>query len=321
MLTLTSRIRPAVNMHRAAFAIATRNKSGQHPNVENNTAMDISAFPPRKTNTIINFAKQGTLCVIARFGKFHSVQTPGLFVAYPFIDSIHVVDMRQMVIDVARQHAITCDNVAVSVAAQLYVNATNAETVCYKVQQPLVAVVSQAQSALRIAIGQNDLDHLLKDRNAINKTVQAALSGSGERWGVSVSRFEITELTPERKIQEAMDQQSTAERERRAVVITAEGKRRAMELEAEGNRLSIELEAHAKKKAVELEAEAMFNASKSLENVKPHVLNFWLQNEQIKTMGRIADSGNTSYFMSKDMAQLPVLVDAITTKNTNQPKE
>lgn len=130
---------------------------------------------------------------------------------------MYAVDTRQIVIDIAKQNVFTSDNVA----AQLYLNVVDVNSACYKVQQPLVVVVSQAQSALRIAIGRNDLDHLLKDRNSINESVQHSLHGAAEQWGVDVSRFEITE---------------------------AEGKRRAMELEAEGKKLSIELEAHAKKK-------------------------------------------------------------------------
>lgn len=294
----------------------SRHSSVEHPNVELNTTALISSFPPQNVNTIVNFGRQGTEYVIERFGKYNRTERPGLFFTIPFLERIYAVDTRQIVIDVSKQNAFTSDNVAVSVAAQLYVNVVNTNTACYKVQQPLVAVVSQAQSALRIAIGRNDLDHLLKDRNSINESVQQALHGSAEQWGVDVSRFEITELTPDSRIQDAMDLQSTAERERRAVVTTAEGKRRAMELEAEGKKLSIELEAHAKKRAVELEAEGMLNAAKSLEHVSPPVLNYWLQNMHIKMVGDMAKGSKyNSYFMSKDMAQLPVWVDSMSATN------
>ncbi len=295
--------------------LATNNS--KHPNVEINTYTNISDFPPKKINTVVNFGRQGTTYVIERFGKYVRTEKPGLFWTLPFIERIYAVDSRQIVIDVARQNAFTSDNVAVSVAAQLYLNVVDSNAACYKVQQPLVAVVSQAQSALRIAIGKNDLDHLLKDRNSINESVKQALHGSTEQWGVDVSRFEITELTPDRRIQEAMDLQSTAERERRALVTAAEGKRRAMELEAEGKKLSIELEAQAKKRAVELEAEGMLNAAKSLEHVTAPVLNYWLQNMHIKMVGTVASTGkHSSYFMSKDMAQLPVWTDSLIDKNS-----
>lgn len=159
-----------------------------------------------------------------------------------------------MVIDVAKLNAYTSDNVSISVAAQLYVQIVDVESACYKVTQPLVAVMSKAQSALRAAIGHNDLDHLLKDRNTINTIVGDALSKSVEEWGINVLRFEITELSPDKRIQEAMDLQSTAERERRSAVIAAEGKKKAMELEAEGKKRAMEFEAEGKKRAVELEA-------------------------------------------------------------------
>ncbi len=292
--------------------IASSTKDNRHPNVESNTSANISSFPPQKLNTIINFGRQGTSYVVERFGKYVRTEPAGLFFTIPFLERIYEVDTRQIVIDVARQNAFTSDNVAVSVAAQLYVNVVDVNAACYKVQQPLVAVVSQAQSALRIAIGKNDLDHLLKDRISINESVRQALHGAVDQWGVDVARFEITEMTPDRRIQDAMDLQSTAERERRAVVTTAEGKRRAMELEAEGKKLSIELEAHAKKVAVELEAQGMLNAAKSLEHVTPPVLNYWLQNMHIKMVGDMAkNSKYNSYFMSKDMAQLPVWMDSL----------
>ena len=310
-LGVSSGVSSGVSLSRIHYSLnqTRRMSSNHHPNIENNTVANLSGFPPIKRNTIINFGRQGTHYVVERFGKFSRVEPPGLFFTVPFIERIYAVDMRQIVIDVDRQNAFTSDNVAVSVAAQLYVNVKDLHAACYKVQQPLVAVVSQAQSALRTAIGKNDLDHLLKDRNTINLNVADALHGTAEQWGVEVCRFEITELTPDKNIQAAMDLQSTAERERRAVVTSAEGRRRAMELEAEGKRLAIELEATAKKKAVELEAEAMKNAAKSLENIDTKVLDYWIKNMHIKMVGELAKNNKNTLFIGKDISKLPMLVD------------
>lgn len=280
----------------------------EHPNVENNTVEELSDFPFTKLNTVFNIGRQGYLYVIERFGKFNRIMQPGIFFTIPIFEKIYKIDIRQKVIDIARQNAYTSDNVAVSVAAQLYIRVINAEATCYQVTEPLVAVVSQAQSALRTAIGKCDLDHLLKDRNTINICVREALLHSVEQWGIDVLRFEITELTPDTRIQQAMDLQSIAERERRAMVATAEGKRQAMETEALGKKISLRLEAEGKKDAVELEAQAVQNASKMLENSSDKVLNYWMGNLHIKMVGDLAKSANNNtFFVNKDISMLPAL--------------
>jgi regulator of protease activity HflC (stomatin/prohibitin superfamily) len=204
----------------------------------------------------------------------------------------------------------------------------DSEKACYKVAQPLVAVMSQAQSALRTSIGKNDLDHLLKDRHNINLSVREALNNSVEQWGVDVSRFEITDLTPDKKIQEAMDLQSTAERERRAVVTTAEGRKKAMELEAEGKRRSWELDAegrkyateltaHADKIKVELDAQGTKNAAALIANIDPAILEYTVRMAHINMMQRLATEGkHSTYFVPKDMSALPAWADLFSNKKT-----
>lgn len=272
-----------------------------HPNVEENTAISLSDYPVRKPPTIINFGRQGYQYVVERFGKFSRIEKPGIFWTIPIIERTYVLDTRQMVIDVAKQNAYTSDNVAVKVAAQLYISIVNVEYACYKVSQPLVAVMSKAQSALRTAIGQNDLDHLLKDRNSININVNEALNSSVEEWGIHVIRFEITELSPDKRIQEAMDLQSTAERERRSSVITAEGKKRAMELEAEG-----------KKRSVELEAEGLEKMSEVVSKIPASVLHYNVQMKHIDMVQKLASQGkHSSYFIPKDISALPAMAEVI----------
>lgn len=295
--------------------IGRRYFSSNHPNITVAAQKHVTDFPHRKTNTVINFGRQGRQYVIERFGKYHRKSQPGVFLTIPFAEKIIEVDLRQEVIDVNKQKAYTSDNVAVEAAAQLYITVVDVEKTCYKVSQPLVAVVSQAQSALRTAIGKNDLDHLLKDRNSINNSVLQDLQHSVEQWGITVSRFEITELTPDQQIQKAMDLQSTAERARRAAVTEAEGKKRAAELEAEGKKNAVELEAAAKKKAMELEAEGTANAAKFLSSLPRHVLEYWIQNRHIQMMGAVAEKGkHSSFFLGKDMSTLPVWGDLFTQK-------
>lgn len=299
--TLTSLGRTSLIHNMGVSTLAAKSLNTiEHPNVDN-TAVNLADYPRRKAPTIINFGRQGYQYVVERFGKFSRVAKPGIFWTIPIIEKTYVLDTRQMVIDVAKQNAYTSDNVAVSVAAQLYINIVNVEHACYKVTQPLVAVMSKAQSALRSAIGQHDLDHLLKDRNSINDAVNTALNNSVEDWGVHVIRFEITELSPDKKIQEAMDLQSTAERERRSTVITAEGKKRATELEAEG-----------KKRATELEAEALEKMAYVVCKLSHKVLEYTVNMKHIDMVQKLAQSSkHTTYFVPKDISALPAIADVM----------
>lgn len=289
-------------------------KFSSHPNIDKNTIINLSNFPLQKSNTILNFGKQGNQYVIERFGAYKRTADPGIFFTLPFLDRIYEIDKREMVIDVSRQNAFTRDNVAISAAAQLFCTVKDPLKFCYGVSQPLVAAMSQAQSALRTAMGRVELDNLLKDRTSINDIVSASL-GNTETWGIHVTRFEITELSVDKKIQEAMDLQSTAERKRRALVTEAEGKQRAMELEATGKKIAIELEAVAKKSAVELEAQAIVSAGATLNKVSSRILNYWLQKYHIKMVQDMAEKGtHSTLFVSKDMASLPVLNEILRQK-------
>lgn len=294
---LTHRVRCAgARSISTAVAMRLRETLHQHPNLSDNSSPAIVDYPPRKPNTIVHFGKQGHRYVVERFGKFARIKTPGIFVTIPIIDRIYEVDTRQLVLDVSRQKAYTSDNVAISVAAQLYITIVDVEKACYEVKQPLVAIMSQAQSALRTTIGKHDLDHLLADRNIINKVISEALKSATERWGISVERFEITDLTPDPKIQAAMDLQSEAERKRRAAVIEAEGKKKSMELEAEG-----------KKRAKELEAEGVHNAAEIMATIPDHMLKYNITMSHIKMVGDLAGSGQSTIFIPKDMSLLPMM--------------
>ncbi len=291
-----------------------RRFSTYHPNIDKKTAIRLSHYPLQKCNTILNFGRQGHQYVIERFGAYKRTAEPGIFFAFPWINRIYEIDTREMVVDVDRQNAFTRDNVSVSAAAQLFCTVTDPLKFCYGVSQPLVAVMSQAQSALRVAMGRVELDGLLKDRTSINEAVRSSLSNTSS-WGVSVARFEITDLAVDKKIQEAMDLQSTAERQRRALVTEAEGKQRAMELEASGRRTAVELDATAKKLAVELEAQAIANAGAMLADVPEHILEYWLQNLHIKMVQDMATKGNHStLFVPKDMSALPFLGEILNRK-------
>lgn len=281
------------------------NQNSRHSNIERNTNINLAAYPLIKMNSILNFGKQGFSYVIEQFGKFDRMEPAGLFVSIPFIEKIYEVDMRQMVIDVDHLNAYTSDNVSIKVAAQLYLTVTDAKKSCYKVGQPLIAIMSKAQSSLRSAIGSCDLDHLLKDRNSINQMVNKSFLNSEEELGIKVIRFEITELSPDIRIQEAMDLQSCAERERRSIVIAAEGKKQAMELEADG-----------KRRAAILEAEGLEKASEIISKISESVLHYNIKMKHIDMVGKLATNGkHSTYFVPKDISALPAMADIMKPKD------
>ena len=158
--------------------------------------------------------------------------------------------------DILPQACITRDNVSVAVAGNIYTQFVNAEKAAYGNQNPLYAVRQFAQSAMRAAIGERELDEILHDRAALNRTITDALKSAALNWGLEIKRYEITQITPGREIAESMDKQAAAERSRRERVKTAEGERDAEQLAGEGTRLRVAAEAEGEKVRVEKEAEA-----------------------------------------------------------------
>lgn len=144
-------------------------------------------IPHLKLNTVLNFGDQAHSYIIERFGKYNRTKGSGIFFTLPYLETIKCVDMRQLVLDVDKLSSFTGDNVSVHVEARLYFTVKNAEDVCYKVAQVIDALVAQSQSALRTAIGKNDLDHLLKDRNSINVSVCKDLEVAGGTMGYRCS--------------------------------------------------------------------------------------------------------------------------------------
>jgi regulator of protease activity HflC (stomatin/prohibitin superfamily) len=260
--------------------------------------------------------------VIETLGKFSHIAKPGWFLTIPVLQSIpYVIDVRELVIDVNKQHAYTLDNVQISIAAQLYLQITDVYKACYNVEQPLVAVISHTQSAMRTSVGKNDLDHLLKDRKSINKDVNEALSLTETHWGIKVLRVEITELTPDANIAEAMDLQAKAERERRQTEKNAEAKKRAVELEAEGYKNKMVLEAEGKAKALLTETSAQVESVKMLKDVglnNSSILSYQTTLKYIDGLYSLAQKGkHSTMFIGKDVSNADVFTKSILPKLTD----
>mmetsp|Transcript_15318 Transcript_15318/g.42493 ORF Transcript_15318/g.42493 Transcript_15318/m.42493 type:complete len:411 (-) Transcript_15318:1240-2472(-) len=229
-------------------------------------------WPVTKANTIFNIVPQGYKFVVERFGKLHSIEESGWFLAIPLVDQIaYVIDVRERAIDIEPQAAITRDNVSVEVSGNLFVKFQDPEKAAYGALNPLYSVTQHAQSAMRSAIGEMELDEILHNRSRLNALIKGGLQEAALPWGLEVRRYEITEITPDHQIRIAMDKQAAAERDRRENVLRAEGDKRRAQLtsegvkisltnESEGNLVKVKNEAEATKQRILLEAEGQAEA-------------------------------------------------------------
>ncbi|MFQ5933925.1 MAG: SPFH domain-containing protein, partial [Dehalococcoidia bacterium] len=192
-----------------------------------------------------------------RLGKYIDLGNPGLRLLLPFIDSFQKVDLRENVIDVARQTNITKDNAPIGIDFLIYYKVMDsaAERSVLEVQDFRAAIVGMATTTLRAVIGDIALDDVLSKREEINQVLRVKLDEVTERWGVKVTAVEIREIDPPTEIQNAMNRQMAAERERRAVVREAEGTREANITVAEGEKQAAILSAEGKRQAAILTAE------------------------------------------------------------------
>lgn len=184
-------------------------------------------------------------------GKLHS----GVNLVIPFGSSIVRLDTRTQTIDVPRQEVITKDNSPVNVDAIVYLKVVNPEDAYFKVQDYADATISLAQTNLRSLIGEMDLDEILSSREVINAKIRDSLDQSTEAWGVKIEAVEIREVDPVERVKRAMEEQTSAEREKRAAIQRAEGERQSAILRAQGVRESLVLEAQAERESQVLRAQ------------------------------------------------------------------
>ena len=203
----------------------------------------------------IRAVKEYDRLVIFFIGRFSTVRGPGLTFVIPFVESAVKVDMRETIIDIPSQTAITKDNASIGIDFLVYYRITNPELSVTKVENVVEATGKIATTTLRAVIGDIVLDDMLSRRDQINDVLRVKLDETTERWGMKITTVEIREIEPPRAIQEAMNRQMSAERDRRAEVTLAEGERQAAIARAEGSKQSAILEAEGQKQSQILEAE------------------------------------------------------------------
>jgi regulator of protease activity HflC (stomatin/prohibitin superfamily) len=194
--------------------------------------------------------------VVERLGRYKGTVDPGLRIIVPFVDRVHMVDMREQVVEVPPQEVITSDNVVVTVYAVVYHEATDAKRLMYNVANFELAVTKLAQTNLRNLIGDLDLDDALTSSAKINTHLRDILDDSTDKWGVRVVRVEIQRIDPPPDVVASMHHQMQAERTRRAVVTEAQGVRESAVTKAEGEKQAAILEAGGRAEAMERVADA-----------------------------------------------------------------
>ena len=205
----------------------------------------------------IKVVQQSRAYVIERLGGFHSVWGVGMHFKVPFIDRVaRKVSLKEQVLDYPPQPVITKDNVTMQIDTVVYFQITDPKMYAYGVEQPMAAMETLTATTLRNIIGDLELDQTLTSRDVVNTKMRAILDEATDPWGIKVNRVELKNILPPADIQNSMEKQMKAERDRRQAILQAEGQKKSAILIAEGEKESAILKASAEKEAAILRAEA-----------------------------------------------------------------
>ena len=276
--------------------------------------------------------QQSRAYVIERLGAFHAVQGVGLHFKIPFIDRIaRRVSLKEQVLDYPPQPVITKDNVTMQIDTVVYFQITDPKLYAYGVEQPMAAMETLTATTLRNIIGDLELDQTLTSRDVVNTKMRAILDVATDPWGIKVNRVELKNILPPQDIQNSMEKQMKAERDRRQAILQAEGQRKSSILIAEGEKEAAILRASAEKEAAILKAEAekqsaILKAAGEAEAIREvqqaladslKMLNEAAPNDSvlklkaIEAMQRVADGQATKIIIPSEMQGLVGLANGI----------
>ena len=265
----------------------------------------------------IKIVPQAKAYVIERLGSYHETWNNGLHIKMPFIDRIsNKVTLKEIVKDFAPQPVITKDNVTMQIDTVVYFQITDPKLYTYGVEYPISAIENLTATTLRNIIGDLELDQTLTSRDTINTQMRSILDEATDPWGIKVNRVEVKNIIPPRDIQEAMEKQMRAERERREKILQAEGEKKSSILIAEGEKESAILRAEAQKesqiKIAEGEAEALLKIKeaeaqgiKLLKDAKADAAVLALKSYD--TMSKMADGQATKLIIPSDLKGIATL--------------
>ncbi len=209
----------------------------------------------------IKIVPQAHAYIIERFGGYHQTWGVGIHVKIPFVDRISKrVSLKEHVVDFPPQPVITKDNVTMQIDTVVFYQITDPKLFAYGVERPMMAIENLTATTLRNILGEMELDETLTSRDVVNTKMRAILDEATDPWGIKINRVELKNIIPPAEIQDAMEKQMKAERERRESILKAEGEKKAAILMAEGEKESAILRAEAKKEAAIKEAEGQAEA-------------------------------------------------------------
>ena len=209
----------------------------------------------------VKIVPQSKAYVIERLGAYSATWQTGIHVKIPFIERIaKQVSLKEQIVDFPPQPVITKDNVTMQIDTVVFFQITDPKLFTYGVERPLAAIENLTATTLRNIIGEMELDHTLTSRDVINAKIRGVLDEATDPWGIKVNRVELKNILPPREIQDAMEKQMKAERQRREAILTAEGEKASKILVAEGQKESKILAAEADKQSAILAAEAIKEA-------------------------------------------------------------
>lgn len=233
----------------------------------------------------VHIVSQANAYVIERLGMYHATWKTGMHIKIPFVDRIAKrINLMEQVSDFPPQPVITKDNVTMQIDTVVFYQITDCKLFTYGVTNPIMAIENLTATTLRNIIGELDLDATLTSRDVINTRMRAALDEATDPWGIKVTRVELKNIMPPREIQEAMEKQMKAERERREAILRAEGEKNSSILVAEGEKQAAILRSEAIREAkireAEGEAEAILKVNEATANALK-LLNATAPNEQV----------------------------------------
>ena len=210
----------------------------------------------------IKIVPQSKAYVIERLGAYSTTWQTGIHFKIPFVEKVSkTVSLKEQVVDFPPQPVITKDNVTMQIDTVVFFQITDPKLYAYGVERPISAIENLSATTLRNIIGEMELDHTLTSRDVINAKIRVILDEATDAWGIKVNRVELKNILPPPEIQDAMEKQMKAERERREAILRAEGEKKSSILRAEGHKESMILEAEAEKEAAILNAEAKKEAT------------------------------------------------------------
>ena len=281
------------------------------------------------TNIII--VPQATQFVVERLGVYSTTWNAGLHIKVPFIDRIAKrVSLKEQVVDFAPQPVITRDNVTMQIDTVVFFQITDSKLYAYGVERPISAIENLTATTLRNIIGDLELDHTLTSRDVINTKITASLDEATDLWGIKINRVELKNIIPPREIQDAMEKQMKAERQRRESILRAEGEKRSQILVAEGEKESAILRADAVKeqkiREAEGEAEAILTVQRAMaESIK--MLNEAdptqkvLTLRSLETLAKVSDGKATKIIIPSEIQNLAGLITSVKESATDTKAE